>query len=598
MPRLLTFLAAAVVPMSAAAQQSAPVTDLRYELTFTRATAQTQSLAVTTRFQVAGTTPVLLSLPSWTPGAYEVSNFARRVSNFEVTQAGAPLAWDKTDPDTWRIRPRGRGQVTITFDFQADQLDNAMAWSRPDFLMVNGTNVFLYPQGRSRLFPAKVSVVTETGWRVATGMTPEAGGHTWRAGNYHDLVDMPFFIGQFDLDSTKVAGKWIRLASYPAGVLAGEHRAEFWSQLEKYLPVEIAVFQVAPYDPYTNLLIFEEDFGGGSALEHQNSHVGIYTPLLIGNPVLPSITAHEIFHLWNVKRLRPAALVPYAYDRWMPTPWLWVSEGITDYYADLALMRAGVIDSAEFLALTAGKMQEVADVPVVSLEDASLTAWISPTDGTASIYYPKGSLAGMLLDIEIRAASDNRRSLDNVMRGLYRSTYEKGRGFTATDWWGAVSAAAAGKSFGEFNARYIDGREPFPYATVFPLAGLTPIVDSNRIARVGIQTAPDSAPTIVQGVTPGSAFAVAGGMAGDVLVRVGEFDAADGSWAGQFRAKYNSAAEGTLIPVAVRRGEETLTLQMPLRFVTLRSYRLVPDPKASPAAVRIRQGILTGTVNP
>lgn len=586
-------VAAAMLASPLAAQQSAPVTDLRYDLTFTSTTALAQSLTVTTRFTVAGTDPVVLSLPSWTPGAYEVSNFARRVSSFRVTQGGAPITWDKADPDTWRIRPTGKGEVTITFDFQANQLDNAMAWSRPDFLMVNGTNVFLYPEGRSLDFAAQVTVTTEPGWRVATGMTPAGAPRTYRAGNYHDLVDMPFFVGQFDFDSTQVEGKWVRLASYPSGTLTGASRAEFWDQLKRYLPVEIAVFGVAPYDSYTNLLIFDRDYGGGSALEHQNSHVGIYTPLLIGNPVLPSITAHEIFHLWNVKRLRPADMVPYTYDHWMPTPWLWVSEGITDYYADLALVRAGVIDSTEFLALTAGKMQEVADVPVVSLEDASISAWIGMTDGTGSIYYPKGSLAGMLLDIRIRAATGNRKSLDDVMRGLYQSTYEKGRGFTARDWWGAVSAAAGGASFDDFNARYIDGREPFPYAADFAMAGLSAVVDSNRVARLGIQSSNDST-TIVMAVTPGSAFADAGGLAGDELVSVGTFDATDQGWAAHFRAKYGSQPEGTIIPVVVRRAGEQRTLQMPLRFITIISYRLVVDPNASPSAVKIRQGIMTG----
>ncbi len=237
MRRLLTVLLALAVPSAALAQQSAPVTDLRYDLTFTRATAQARSLTVTTRFQVSGTNPVLLSLPSWTPGAYEISNYARRVSSFGVTQGGASLMWDKTDPDTWRIRPSGRGEVTITFDFLADQLDNAMAWSRPDFLMVNGTNVFLYPEGRSLEFEAKVTVTTEPAWLVATGMTPDGAPRAYRAGNYHDLVDMPLFVGRFDFDSTQVEGKWVRLASYPTGVLAGAPRAEFWTQLSQYLPV-------------------------------------------------------------------------------------------------------------------------------------------------------------------------------------------------------------------------------------------------------------------------------------------------------------------------------------------------------------------------
>ncbi len=354
---------------------------------------------------------------------------------------------------------------------------------------------------------------------------------------------------------------------------------------------------MAPYDSYTNLLIFDQDFGGGSALEHQNSHVGIYTPLLIGNPVLPSITAHEIFHLWNVKRLRPADMVPYTYDRWMPTPWLWVSEGITDYYADVALVRAGVIDATEFLALTAGKMQEVADVPVVSLEDASMSAWIGMRDGTGSIYYPKGSLAGMLLDIRIRAATGNRKSLDDVMRSVYRSTYEKGRGFTGKEWWGAVSTAAGGISFDEFNARYIDGRDPFPYATDFAMAGLSPVVDSNRVARLGIQSSGDST-TVITTVTPGSAYAEAGGLVGDVLVSVGEIDVSTQGWAVQFRSKYKNEPEGTTIPVVVRRAGERLSLPMSLRFVTIVSYRLLVETNASPSAVRIRQGIMTGAVAP
>jgi len=597
MRRLLTVLAALALPTAAPAQQSAPITDLRYQLTFTSATAQARSLTVTTRFQVDGAAPVLLSLPSWTPGAYEISNFARRVNQFAVTEGGAALPWDKTDPDTWRVRPSGRGEVTITFDFQADQLDNAMAWSQSDFLLVNGTNVFLYAEGRSLDFPARVSVSTEADWRVTTGMSPAGAPRTYQASNYHDLVDMPFFIGKYDLDSNQVEGKWVRVASYPAGALAGAARAEFWTDLERFLPAEIAVFGVAPYTTYSTMMIFSDGYGGGSALEHQNSHVGVYTPMLIGNPVLPSITAHEIFHLWNVKRLRPADMVPYTYDHWMPTPWLWVSEGITDYYADLALVRSGVIDSTQFVELTAGKMQEVADVPVVSLEDASISAWIAMTNGTSDTYYPKGSLAGMLLDIEIRAASGNRRSLDDVMRGLYGSTYLKGRGFTSKDWWDAVSAAAGGQPFGDFNARYIDGREPLPYAAIFAKAGMVASLDSTRVVRVGISTRGDSATETVQAVTPGSAFASAGGRAGDELVRVGEIEATDGNWAGKFRARYGFSPEGTIIPVTVRRAGQLVNLQMPLKFITMTTYRVTFDGTASPAAVRIRHGILTGTVD-
>ena len=119
---------------------------------------------------------------------------------------------------------------------------------------------------------------------------------------------------------------------------------------------------------YTVMVIFEPSYGGGSALEHQSSHVGIYNPQFIGTPILPSITAHEIFHAWNVKRLRPAELWPYRYDQAQPTSWLWVSEGITDYYADLALVRGGIVDSTGWLDFTQQKVTEVAASPPVALE--------------------------------------------------------------------------------------------------------------------------------------------------------------------------------------------------------------------------------------
>ena len=289
---------------------------------------------------MGGTNDVLLSLPAWTPGAYEITNYARNLRNFGSTADGKALLWDKLDYDTWRIQPNGARKITVSFDFVADSLDNAMAWSRPDFAFFNGTNVLLYPEGRGTDFAASVSIQTETDWQVVTGMTT-TGARTYSAKNYHDLVDMPFFVGMFDLDSALVSDKWMRLASYPGGMLSGEPRKELWGQIEKAVPHLVAVTGETPYEHYTILTVFDSSFGGGSALEHQNSHLGIYTPFIIGNPVLPSITSHEIFHLWNVKRMRPAEMVPYRYDRAQPTPWLWVSEGITDYYADLALVRGG-----------------------------------------------------------------------------------------------------------------------------------------------------------------------------------------------------------------------------------------------------------------
>ena len=151
-----------------------------------------------------------------------MTNFARWVSDFSPTADGKPLRWDKLDYDTWRIRPAGARQVTVAFDFQADSLDNAMAWSQPDFAFFNGTNVFFYPEGRSLEFPATVRVHTESDWLVATGMHGRRRRPDSREKNYHDLVDMPFFVGRFDSTAPWWAGSTVRLATYPAGKLAGE----------------------------------------------------------------------------------------------------------------------------------------------------------------------------------------------------------------------------------------------------------------------------------------------------------------------------------------------------------------------------------------
>lgn len=571
-----------------AAAQSPAVSNIRYELRFDAATAARQVAGLTMSFDAGGAGAVLLSLPTWTPGAYEVANFARHVREFSAVQAGRPVRWDKADFDTWRLQVPAPGPVTVRFEVFANDLDNARAWSRPDLLMVNGTNLFLWPEGLSHGTPATVTVQTSPGWTVATGMRTTTGG-AFREANYHDLVDMPMFIGRLDVDSTRIEGVWYRTASWPAGAFPGQPREQFHRELQGTVPAMNRVFGEVPWDTYTTLLIFNPEFGGGSALEHQNSHVGIYHPQFIGSPILASITAHEIFHAWNVKRLRPADLWPYRYDQPQPTVWLWVSEGVTDYYADLALVRGKVVDSAGFLALIQEKIDAVYDAPVVALEDASLESWISPTDGSSGIYYPKGALAGMLLDILIRDASDNRQSLDDVMRTLYQRTWKQGRGFTDADWWGAVSEAAGGRSFAEFARRYIDGREEFPWAEVLPLAGLRLAVDSIREPRIGITTTEDSTGVRVEAVLEGSMGADAGVKPGDRLLQVGEIVVEGGQFGPLYRRRYATEREGLPITIVVERAGERVTLQGTLRMAVRVERRLEFAGQPTERAVRIRR---------
>jgi predicted metalloprotease with PDZ domain len=573
---------------------SAPIKDVRYDLTFTKANAATRFVDVSMTFTPTGAAPVLLSLPAWTPGAYEMTNYARWVTAFDATADGHPVSWDKLDYDTWRIRSAGAKSVKVTFRYAADSLDNAIAWAKPDFLLLNGTNVFLFPEGQPFDYAATVAIHTETDWHVATGMSPAAASRTYSVSNYHDLVDMPFFIGRFDLDSARVAEKWVRFATYPVGSVSASVRQTAWDQIKKVIPPEVAVFGEVPWESYTVMQVVDSAYGGASGLEHQNSHVDVMGPAYVGSEFQPSLYAHEIFHSWNVKRLRPADMWPYHYSRPQPTPWLWVSEGVTDYYADLAEVRGGVVDARGFFALTAEKINEVGAAAPIALQDASLNTWVHPVDGTEYIYYSKGSLAGLMLDIMIRDASDNRHSLDDVMRGLYESAYKRGRGFTSTDWWSAISAAANGKSFDAFNAKYIDGREPFPWDSILPRAGLR--VHQERVPRLGVVTQQDANGILVRDVGPGTSAAKAGVRPGDYLVSIGDIAVDDQQFGARIRAKYGASIEGAPLAIKIRRGTEILTLQGDLQFA-LGDVMIEPDPSASAKAAMIRDGILKGVVS-
>lgn len=577
---------------SADSTTSAPVSNIHYEVRADRAALAARRLHVTTTFDVSAGGAVVLSLPAWTPGAYEISNFAKWVSSFGATQNGSALRWDKLDFDTWRVRTAGAGRVTVQFDYQADSLDNAMSWTRPDVVLFNGTNLFFYPQGRSLEFPATMSVRTEPEFRVATSMTSAGSPREYRAATYHELVDMPVLVGAFDLDSMQISGHTVRLATYPSGSVAGERRTTVWQQLRRIFPAEVLVFGEVPWNSYTLIQIADSTYPGASGLEHSASHVDVVSPLAIGSDFQPSLYAHEIFHAWNVKRLRPSEMVPYRYDRPQPTPWLWVSEGITDYYADLTEVRGGIVDPPGFYVLTAGKIGEIENTIPFALEDASLNTWIHPKDGTEYSYYPKGSLAGLLLDITIRDASDNAKSLDTVMRELYETTYKQGRGFTNADFWGAVSRAANGRSFDDFIRRYIDGREPYPWDATLPIIGLR--IQRDSAPRIGVSTAPDADGAIrVMEVSPGTAADAAGVRVGDIMLKVGDVAVADPNFGVKFRNQYLGKPTGSPLPLTVKRGSETITLRSTLRYGPT-APQIMEDPAASARAVRLRNGILRG----
>jgi predicted metalloprotease with PDZ domain len=592
---LLVTIGAAHTAWGQLPARSAPITDISYEITADSAAVGRRQLGVVMTFHARGSAPIVLALPAWSPGHYTLLWFARRVSQFSAQSNGVPLDWRKLDFQTWEIKPRAGGTVRVSFNYLADAVDRAVAWTAPNFAFFNGTNLFLYPAGRGFNWPARVTIRTEPSWRIATGMDPASGANNFTAGNYHDLTDMPFYVGRFGIDSTQIADKWVRLAFYPAASLTPARRDRTFAWLQKFVPAQIAVFGEAPFRNYT-LFQRSDTVVNGGGLEHQSSQVDEVTTSQLDAPYLPGLYSHEFFHAWNVKRLRPADLVPYRYDDAQPTTWLWVSEGVTDYYGALALVRGGVNDSTAFFNFIANEIASVASAPPTAVSDASLASWINPTDGSSGLYYPKGGLTGFLLDIMIRDASDNRMSLDNVMRRLYDATYKKGKGFTGGDWWREVSRAAGGRSLTEFARRYVDGREPLPVDSVLRLAGLRSTSDTVREPRLGIATDMDSTGVFITQLSTTGAAAAAAARAGDRLISIGDVMISNDDSFEAFRARYAGTTVTTL-PLVVRRGAETITLQLPVRLTSRVQARVLPIPNAPERAVRIRGGILRGSTS-
>ena len=298
-------------------------------------------------------------------------------------------------------------------------------------------------------------------------------------------------------------------------------------------------------------------------------------------------------HAWYLKRLRPADLFPYRYDVPQPTTWLWMSEGITDYYADLALVRSGLIDETQFLTTTLEKIDEVRALPATALEDASLQAWLGMRDDTADLYYGKGSLAGLALDILIRDASDGAKSLDNVMRELWTGPAKAGRGFTHDDFWNAVARAAGGRSLGGFEQRYIDGREQFPWDEWLPKAGWRIVTDSVSEPRLGALLKADPKGVLVAALDSSGAGARAGLAEGDIITAIGGRPTLDPTFGERWR-EYWGKRPGAPMALEVVRGSVTRTLEATVEVTTHVDRHIEPVPDASTRAKRVRAGILRG----
>lgn len=444
-------------------------------------------------------------LPVWIPGSYLIREFARHFVAVRAETQARPLAIVKEAKDTWRTAPCATA-VTVIAQVYAFDLSVRTAYLDASRGYFNGPSVFLCPEGRAER-RCEVEIVAPAGaagrsWRVATTLSRDAaspaGFGRYHAANYDELIDHPVEMSDFASVSFEAGG-----ARHDVAV-SGRQRADL-DRLARDL-ARICQWQCdlfggapgsrAPFDRYLFQVAAVGDGYGG--LEHRTSASLLCKRDELPQPGVARITddyrrflglaSHEYFHAWNVKRIKPAAFIPYDLGGENYTRLLWAFEGITSYYDDLALARSGVIDARSFLELLGRTMTTVQRNPgrrVQSVADSSFDAWIKyyrrdeNAPNAVVSYYAKGSLVALALDLTLRAQGS---SLDAVMRALWQRFGQTGIG-VPEDGIARLASELAGRDLGDFFARYVDGTEDPPLAGLLASVGVTPRLRAAGNAR-------------------------------------------------------------------------------------------------------------------
>lgn len=388
----------------------------------------------------------IVEMPKWNPGAYRLTDAHRNVRAVSARSLNADataLSVAKLDENTWEI---AHGGQPFALDYRVYcgryngisgcYLDDAMGF-------FNGVQLFMYAVGHKHR-AIELHVRDLPGGKkaeVVTGLPPRGKGrskHFW-ANNFDALVDSPVHAGVVDTIEFELGGKPIRATMSARG---GWKADEVREELRKITEASAAVFgplaTALPFNDYTFIYHVLPDARGG--LEHRNSTVIGVDPWIFndsdGKRKFWSVTAHEFFHLWNVKRIRPAVLGPFNYDEEVHTTMLWFSEGFTSYYAALILSRSGLVDERQTLAELARRLARVETCDgraLMSVEQSSWETWAKPDDRKNAYfsYYDKGAMIGMILDLQLRKSSNGQASTDTVFRELWKRWRDTGLGLTA-----------------------------------------------------------------------------------------------------------------------------------------------------------------------
>ncbi|MBK9518001.1 MAG: M61 family metallopeptidase [Anaeromyxobacter sp.] len=392
---------------------------MRYRLSFPA--PQTHHLHVALELEQPGD-GLELALPVWTPGSYLVREFARHLEQVEASdETGCPVPVVRLDKHRWRLDAGAAARVTVRYRVYANDLTVRTSHVDQSHAFLSPAGVFLAARGRET-GPHRVEVALPPGWRVATAL--EGGPTHFTARDYDELVDSPLEIGEHEAASFQALGREHQVVVWGRG---NHDLARLVRDVQRIVEAHGAFWGSLPYRRYVFVVHLTGKGRGG--LEHLASSVLLVPRLGFGSrqgyeDVL-GLVSHEFFHLWNVKRLRPAALTPYDYGREQYTRLLWWFEGATSYYEQLTLVRAGLLPPArhqEALGRLFTTLWRTPGAAKTSAEESSLLAWVKlyrPDENTANStvsYYVKGELVALALDLALRRAG---ASLDEVLRQLY-----------------------------------------------------------------------------------------------------------------------------------------------------------------------------------
>ena len=564
-------------------------------------------------------------MPKWSPGRYAVFDFAKNVQEVKAREA-CPAGLDCTLPEsnvtrmddqTWRVdiaKNRHAG-MSLMFSYRVFGNDLSGTFSQLDsrHANINGGCVFMYVVNH-KPDPVALSINAPKGWRVVNGRTEKQDQTEFQFPNWDIMTDTPTEISpDWTDDSFTVDGKTYHVVVHSMGSEGGK-RPALVRDLEKIVRTETAMWGPPEFDSYTFLIHFANDGHSSDGMEHLTSTQIIQPGALAeGNTYEETLdtAAHEFFHVWNVKRLRPAELGPWDFTRPANTRGLWIAEGITNYYGHLMQRRAGIWNDAKLFTALGEQIAEIENSPGGKLMSAEESSQVAPfiddaphaqqtnLGNTAISYYPKGETIAVVLDLLIRGKTGGRASLDDVMRKMYDQFYLKspkatyylrGQGFKPEDFQ-RVTSEVAGEDLGDFFKRYGRGFETLPYNQAFAQVGLRLVREPRAPVTVGI-TAADTEKTFfrIAQVRPDSPASRAGLQQDDVISIFGGVKLTPAN----LTRTVSRYKPGDRVALVVQRGDKTLNLTITMGEPQLFNYRIEEDGNASVEAKAIRAAWLSG----